>query len=218
MLRVTPCLLLLGCFGSATPVDFGDPALLGPLEEVNLAPEVPADGADAFPEDIVFVSGEDEDNDRYYAHARAWVHADSVDVWDALRQLEVYADRREVDEYALIEDNVLPDFDFSFLVSNHVDDVVNVNYEVTWVHELQEGSVEVPEEVAIRWEKTDGTAFIDLLAGTVIVRRVDSGLCELEMIEHLRAAQRDEATLVQFLDDLYGDVLATVHGTPLPTY
>ena len=47
---------------------------------------------------------------------------------------------------------------------------------------------------------------------------LDSGLTELQLIEHLRAAARDEETLELYLADLYADLLAHVHGDPLPTF
>ena len=97
-------LVLTGCFGPPEEVDFGDPSLLGPLEDVNLAPEVPGEDGDPFPEALSMVAGEDEENDRYYAHARAWVKADSARVWEAFRELDVIADRRAVDVYTLVED------------------------------------------------------------------------------------------------------------------
>lgn len=218
MKRLLPFVLLAACGGPPTAVDFGDPSLLGPLEEVNTAPEVPAEGADAFPETLSLVSGHDDENDWYWAHARAWVKADSAKVWEALRDIDVYTDRREVEEYEVLEENVLPEFDFSFLVANHVNDIITVNYELTWVHELQAGEVATPEQVVVRWDKTDGTQFIDLLSGSVVIHRVDGGLCEIEFIEHLRAAARDEETLEQFLTDVYADVRAYAHDEPLPTF
>jgi len=218
MTRASLCLLLAGCFNPPTPEGFGDPSLLGPLEVDNLAPPVPAEEGDPFPESLSMVSGEDVDNDRYYAHARGWLKADSADVWASLRNLDVMADRREVDEYELVAEGSLPEFDFSYVIANRVEDLLTVNYELTWVHELQQGDLGIPERVVVRWDKTDGTGFIDLLAGSVVIRRVDAGLCEVELIEHLRAAARDEQTIEQVLADLYGDLRADVHGEPLPTY
>lgn len=205
-----------GCFGPPEEVDFGDPSLLGPLEDVNLAPEVPAQDGDPFPEMLSMVSGEDEENDRYYAHARAWVKADSAKVWEALRDADVTADRRAVDAWDVVEANALPEFDFSYVVHNEVNDVISVQYDLTWVHELQDGTLDAPQTVAIQWSKTDGTGFINLLSGSVVIERVDSGLCEIQLIEHLRAAARDESTLEAYLEDLYADILAFVNDEPLP--
>lgn len=212
-----PMALLTGCAGDPPPVDFGDPAQLGPLEAVNLAPEVEGTPGDPFPEALAFTSGEDTENDRWFAHARGWVHADCGAVWEALRVHDVMVDRRAVDEWT-VEDNPLPEFDFSFLVHNTVFDLVTIRFDLTWVHELQEGSVASPELVVVRWDKTDGSGFIDLLSGSVVLRGVDDGLCEIELIEHLRAPQRDDQTLVQYLTDLHAELVATVRGEALPVY
>lgn len=216
MNRVVLAALIAGCT-PPEPVDFGDPDQLAPLEDVNLAPEVPGQPGDPFPEQLAFASGEDLEADRYWAHARGWVHADCADVWAALRVHEVMVDRRSVDEWT-VESDVLPEFDFSFVVHNTVHDFLTVNFDLTWVHEVQVGDLSVPERVVVRWDKTDGTGFIDLLSGSMVLHRIDGGLCELEAIEHLRAAREDETTLVQYLTDLHADVVATVQGQPLPDY
>ena len=216
-MRTLPLLIVASCV-APEPVDFGDPALLGPLEADNLAPEVPAEGGEPFPESMTLAAGEDEDADHYWAHARGWVHADSARVWAALRELDVMVDRRAVDEWELVEDNVLPEFDFSFLIAHTVNDVFTVSYDLTWVFELQQGSVEVPEQVVARWDKTDGTPFIDLLSGSVLLRRVDSGLTEVQLMEHLRATSRDEEELERVLTDLFADLVAASHGEALPQF
>lgn len=198
--------LLLACT-PPTPVDFGDPALLSPLEEVNQAAD-PAIG------ELTMASGETDG--RYWAHARALVPEDANAVWEALRDPDVCADRRAVDEYTW-EDNVLPEFDFSFVFHNTVRNPVTVNYDLTWVHELHEGEISEPLEVVIRFDKTDGTQFIDLLAGSVVITQTEAGT-EIGFMEHLEAALRDEKTLEAYLTDLFGDIQATLAGQPLPTY
>lgn len=217
MPRTLALLAATGCFKDPPTVDFGDPDGLAPLEDVNLAPEVPGQPGDPFPEDIVFVAGEDEANDRYFAHGRAWVHADCGEVWAALRVHEVMVDRRGVDEWTVTE-NVVPEFDFSFLVHNVVHDVLTIDFDLTWVHQLQEGTVERPDRVVARFDKTAGSGFLDVLSASVVMNGVDDGLCELELIEHMRAALRDEEVLVQYLTDLHTDLVASVHGEPLPIY
>lgn len=218
LLAPTALLFLVGCFGPPEEVDFGDPDLLGPLASENRAPEVPGEDGDPFPEALTVVSGHDDEADHYWAHARAWVHADSAAVWASLREIDVVVDRRAVDEYALVEENPMPEFDFSYVISNRVQDILSVDYELTWVHELQEGEIDTPEQVVVRWDKTDGTPFIDLLGGSIVLHRIDGGLTEIELIEHMRAAARDEETLEVYLADLYADLLAHVHGDPLPTF
>ena len=190
------------------PIDFGDPALLAPLDAVNEAPEATVGAG------LSMVSGETEDY--YYAHARGLLDHDSAAVWEGLRDVEVIVDRRAVREYSF-EDNVKPEFDFSYVVHNTVHDPITVNFDLTWVHELHEGEISAPDEVVIRWDKTDGTQFIDLLSGSAVITRRGTQT-ELQLIEHLKSATGDEAIIEQYLNDLYANLEATLAGEPLPTY
>lgn len=214
-MRLFPLVGLLGCFQPPPTVNFGDPARLGPLEQDNLAPEVPAIDGEPFPEAMTLVSGHDEDEERTWAHLRGWVRADSSQVWSALRELEVMVDRRAVDEWALVEESRHPEFDFSYVIAHTVNDVFTVSYDLTWVHELQQGSLDTPERVIARWDKTHGTGFITQLSGSVVLRRVDSGLTEIQLQEHLVAARDDPSLIEAALTDLYADVVAASHGDPL---
>lgn len=197
-------LLLLAC-GSPTPVDFG--FALSPLQDCS-APPIAGQ--------LSVVSGEDQAADRFWAHARGRVDAAPLDVWTALQDLEVIADRREVDVYGLrLADEA---FDRAFHVDNEVNDIVTVRYELTWVHEIQAGTEAAPERVVIRWDKTDGTPFIDLLSGSIELDALDDGTTELRMVQHLRAAARDEATIEAYLADLFDDVSAFATDRPLQTF
>ncbi|MCA9570972.1 MAG: hypothetical protein KC656_24195 [Myxococcales bacterium] len=198
---------LLAC-GSPTPVDPGFD--LQPLED-NTAPVPDVAGV------LTTVSGEDEANDRFWAHARGRVDADPATVWEALQVLDVIVDRREVDLYSYAPDPTLG-YDRAFQVDNEVDDLITVRFRLTWVHELQIGPEEAPERVLVRWDKTHGTAFIDLLSGTVELTARDDGTTDLAFVEHLRAAARDEATIEQYLEDLFADVVAWSAGEALPTF
>lgn len=211
-------LLVLVACGQSGEVDF--PSRLAPLEEVNLAPAVaPVDG-DAYPEVLSVVSGDslvdDEGNTLYWAHARGYVQADLQDVWDAAREPAVCVDRREVDEWSVLLGTV-PEFVYSYTIANTVHDVITVAYDVTWVHEQQDG-VESPTLVVAQWDKTGGTAVIDILRGSLVLRSVAPGVTEIELIEHLKAAMRDEETVESYLADFYADLLAVVHDEPLVAF
>lgn len=190
------------------PVDFGDPAQLAPLDPDNQAPPAEVGGG------LSMVSGELDDY--YWAHARALFDADPAQVWEALRDVDVIVDRRAVSEYTW-EDNVKPEFDFSFVVHNTVRDPITVNFDLTWVHELHAGEISAPDEVVIRWDKTDGTQFIRLLSGSAVLTRVNDQT-ELQLIEHLGSATSDEQIIEQYFEDLYNNVQATLAGAQLPTY
>ncbi len=201
-------LFLLACGGPATEVDFGDPALLVPLEDDNRAPAT--DGP------VVFVSGFDEAADQYWTHARSRIEADTSAVWLALRDLDVMADRRAVDTYSLADEGHLPEFDFSFVVANETVEIITLRFDLTWVHELQAGTMEAPEHVLARWDKTDGTPFIDRLSGSVELVDVD-GSTELRGISQLRASGRDATGMEQYWQDLHADLVAHVNDAPLPS-
>lgn len=210
-------LLLLACADEPTdlPVAAGE---LDPLEDVNQAPQVPAAGADPTPEQVVFVSGHDDEANHYWTHARAWVHADVPEIWAALTELDVMADRRAVDSYALLEEGHREGFDHSFVVENRVQDLVAIQFELTWLHLLTEGEATSPQRVLARWDKTAGTPFIDRLSGSVELIQTEPGLTELSCISHLRATGRDATGMEQYWLDLHGDIVATLRGASLPTY
>jgi len=208
--RMIPPLLLIAC-RSDDAIDF--PSRLAPLDDDNLAPYPEPIAASDHPEAIALVGGETDEH--YWAHGRAWVHASVDEVWAAARDIEVCVDRRAVEEYSVTRDTV-PEFEYSYTIHNLVRDVVTVEYDITWVHEQQAGDVDRATRVVAQFDKTDGTGFIDLLAGSVLLIEVEPDLTEVQLIEHLDAALRDEQTLIQYLNDYYVDLRARTHGEPLP--
>lgn len=204
-------LLAVGC-GHRDGIDF--PETLG-LLEANRAPAIDGTASDPWPETIVFASGKTDG--RYWAHARAYVHADPSSVYQALQVPAVLVDRREIDAWTVAWDTV-PAYDVSLTLQQTVDDVITVHYDTTWVLEVQDASGLGVTALAAQWDKTDGTPFIDLLAGSLVVRQVEAGISEVQMVTWLEAALRDETTLVSYLGDLHTDIVAEVHGEPLPAY
>jgi uncharacterized protein YndB with AHSA1/START domain len=198
---------LLGC--RHEEVTF--PARLSPLEENRAAWPDPA------AESLSVVSG--GDSDLWWAHSRGYVHAPLARVWAALADPDVLVDRREVDEWE-VTDEPLPAFDRSWLVHLVVQDVITVDYDLTWAWEIQLGGTEAPERVVARWDKTAGTPFIDILRGTIELEPHpdDPDVTSISVVDHLQAALRDDETLVQYLEDLHRSVVAATHGDPLPTW
>jgi hypothetical protein len=200
------------CAGSAE--DEPLPDRLSPLEENRAPAPAPVDG-DPYPEALSVISG--GDGSLWWAHARGYLHAPAQTVWEAISDPEVGVDRREVEEWSVTWD-IAPQFERSYVVHNVVRDVLTVEYDLTWLHELQAGSEQAPERVVGVWEKTDGTAFIDLLAGSFVLTPVSAEVTEIALVEHLKAPLRDDATLVSYLRDLHESLVARVHGQSLPAY
>jgi hypothetical protein len=209
-------LLLLGCSGGNGPGIFKDkevvfPAGLEPLETST----APAPEGEGFPEELALVDGE---SDEYiWAHGRGYLLTTVEEVWDALQIEEVLVNRRAVDEWTFTAD-VDPEFDASFRVHNVVHDVVTVEFDVDWRMGTEQGGDETHETLGVRFAKTEGTVFITLMEGSIGAWPVEEGVVELELVWHLRAAQEEVSQMTNFMEDLFGEVRATVHGEPFPTY
>ncbi|MBI2895830.1 MAG: hypothetical protein HYY06_19895 [Deltaproteobacteria bacterium] len=200
-----------GCFGNERT---SFPEGLEPLEE-NVA-ELPAPtDEDPTPEAISVASGSNDDH--IWVHARAYVDAPLERSWEALRNPDAVADRRKVAEYSVVWD-VEPEYPFSFRIHNVVDDIITVEFDVTWRQGLAAGTVEDPGAVAIRYAKTWGTTFITRLEGSIVATPVDDETTLLDMIELLDAAGGGAEAVASYLTDLHASVVAVAHDRPLPEY
>lgn len=202
--------LLAGCWGNKE-VEF--PPGLEPLE-ANTAPWPEPTGSQDYPEDIVLVSGEDE---WLWVHARAYVHADLTTTWEALRDPDVNADRRRLASWDVTW-NVPQEYDYCYRLHVVVEDIVTLEWDIDWNHGVINGSVEEPEAVGVRWFKSDGTSLIDMQAGSVAAYQLDEGTTALEIVYQIDAPVTTEEDLLDYVGDLFTDVVAWVHGEPLPSY
>ena len=205
-------LALAGCFGNeVTPFPPG----LEPLEAINKAPAPKPLEGDPYPETIRWVGSSTEAYE--WVHAKAFVHAPIARTWQALQQTDVDVDRRAVSEWSMTPD-VEEGFDVSYKIHNIVHEFLTVEFDITWRHGVIDGSRDEPEVVAIRFQKTWGTTFIEILRGSIVLRRVDDNTTSLEMIEHINAAMSGEDKISNYVRDLHASTVAWVHDRPLPTY
>jgi len=154
------------------------------------------------------------------AHARGYAPGSLDEVYAAVSTVEVCVDRREVDDWQVTEDTE-PDYDVSFIISNTVNDLITVEYDVTWRH----GPTEADEDNVIttygsRWQKTEGSTVIEILRGSIQLSEVESGIVGLEYIEELGSIQPDDdaSRAAQYIEDHYADVLATLAGESLEDF
>ncbi len=201
---------LCGCWGNKE-MEF--PPGLEPLE-TNRAPWPEGTDSDPYPEELEVVGGEE---DWIWGHSRGYVHASLATTWEAMRDLEVDVDRRRVDEYSWDWD-VPQGYDYTYRIHLLVDDIVTVEWDVDWNHGVVTGTLDEPEAVAVRFFKSDGTSFIDMLAGSIAAYKLEDEVTAIEMIEQLDAAATSVEDVTQFLEDFYVDVVAYSHGEPLPEY
>ncbi len=202
--------LLVGC---------GDPTLafpegLEPLDPVNLASLPEGSPDDPYPEEANVVLSQGEGYG--VAHLAGYLHASAREAWAALQVPEVLVDRREVDAWEVTE--LPPDgvYDVLLDVQNVVYDVITVTYDETW------GFGDVSEDQGVwaaRWAKTGGSTVIALLEGSAVLADVADGVATVELMQHLDALQVDPAaTSAARLRDMFDDLVACVHGDPLPEY
>lgn len=216
MKKLTPllALLLAACHGGKG--DDTSTVLTGlePLEDVNQASAPQGSGSDPYPEEINIVTGEADDYD--WAHARAYVHHDVATTWAAFATPAVVVDRRRVDEWTVTND--VADYDVSFLIANTSHDIVEVEFDLTWIEGATAGTADAPEEVGIRWSDTGGSELVKVLDGSVQLLPADDGVTEVDLIEHLGTIGSGAEDIQAYFEDLYASVLASVDGEDLPTW
>ena len=200
--------ILTACFG--TP-EARFPPGLEPLGELRVA----ADSSNVDQEEgLLMEAGIDED---IWVHARGFVHADVQTVWEALQDEEVFIDRRAVSTYT-IEWDTEPEYDISLVVSQEVEDIITVAYDVAWRQGLIQGSAEAPEIVSARFQKIDGTSFIERMEGSILLIDVGDNRTEFQFQEHMDTPMPDTSDLESYVTDLYDELLLHVRGKDLPNY
>ena len=207
-------LVLGGCFGN---VDTAFPQGLEPLEHENIAsPPAPVDG-DRYPEQLSTARSIALDTSprTNSVHARAYVHAPIAVVWEALRNPDVDADRRVFSSWSEMPLDE-PEYDYSYIVHAVITNVITVEYDVTWRHGVVTGTLDAPEIVAVRYQKTSGSTAVQDLRGSIVLRSVTPDVTEMEIIEYLRAVGSGYDNIESFLHDMFEEVLAFSHGQPLP--
>lgn len=204
--------LLLGCFGEE---DTPFPPGLEPLEENTAPAPEPADG-DQYPEQLVMVPLFAPISPRTHSvHARGYVRAPIVDVWEALRNPDVGADRRTFSSWTTDYD-VEPGYDYSYVIHSVIENVIVVRYDVTWRHGVAEGTLDAPTLVAARFQKTAGSTVIGDLEGSIVLTEIEPGVTEIAIIEYLRALASDHANIEAFLRDMFAELVILSHGGELP--
>lgn len=205
-------LLLSGCFGNeVTPFPPG----LEPLEtNVAAAPE-PRDG-DPYPEELVTVRKFAPNPPRTHAvHARGYVQAPILDVWEALRDPDVGADRRAFREWSTIYD-VEPEYDYSYVIHSVIENVIIVEYDVTWRHGVALGTLDAPTLVSAVYQKTSGSTAISDLRGSILLTEIEPDVTEFAWVAYLRTIGSDHDNIETFMRDLFAELVILSHGGELP--
>lgn len=189
------------------------PAGLEPLEDCSAG--FPGSEGDT-PEEARSVSGEGEEH--LYAHVCGYVNAPVEDVWEAIQDPDVVSDRRRIAEYSLVERDIDPGYDVSFLLRYVVEDIITVEYDVEWRQGVWEADDEDLLSVAARFQKVEGSSLIELIEGSIVLAATEDGLTQFELISHHKSLGYTADDLELKATDLYDSVVAYSHGDPLPTF
>jgi len=199
--------LLLALVGCQKDIVTEFPAGLEPLED-SLAVSAPAD------ESANSTSGTGDDYS--WAHLAGRISGDLTDVQGCLEVTEVMVDRRSVSEWERT-DLSDPAYDFSAELWNYVEDILDVEFTNAWRNSIVEDPT-YTEVLAARWQKIEGSDFLPLLEGSMLILPIEEGAVEIQIIEHLDALIDPEETALLTIEDYYADIRACVRGEPLPSF
>lgn len=190
------------------------PTGLEPLEDENLASRPSKNGDGSYPDSYNVVSGDADDY--AWAHAIGTINAPISTVWASFATPDVVVDRRRMESWEATMD--VADFDVSFLIDHVTDDIVTIEFQLTWIEGATAGTAEAPESVGLRWAKTGGSDLVYLLEGSAQLSELESGVTEVQLIEHLDTPGSGPEDVEAYYADLWASVLANVNGEALPTY
>jgi hypothetical protein len=190
------------------------PLGLEPVGE-NTAPPPAGSPDDPYPERQSMVMG--ERGDVAYVHARAFVRAPIARVWAAFRVPDVVVDRRGITRFTVTHD-VEDGFDVSFRTRYTIEDVVTVQFDVTWRQSATEGTAAEPLRVAMKYQKTWGSSFIRRMTGSIELLAETDDVTSIAWVQELDAVRTGPEDVASWCRDMYANVLAHVRGEPLPTY
>lgn len=205
-------MILLTLWACTTPTesDSAEEAGLTPLDPHDIA--APSDDDDPYPERAEVLAGSEE-GEYDWAVLRGWVKADFDTVWGAITDPDVGVNRRDVASWT-VTDTSDDDAEVAYVVNEVVTEPITVDFDLTWWHahaaDPSAGSVTV-------WEKTGGTEFIMLIAGSVVATAHD-GVVDFLVVHHLSTVDSGPDKAQLYVEDFYASVLAASHGEALPTY
>ncbi len=150
------------------------------------------------------------------AYGRGFIFAPPAEVYALSHDPEVMLAACSTTSHSVVAENE-PNYELSFLVSYFVDNIVNVEWDDQWRGDVVVGTLEDPELVMIKHQKTEGSDFISLSEGTVqLLSTEDPAITEVRFVEHLDALMASEGDVIAGMQSNYDRMLAIAHANPLP--
>jgi hypothetical protein len=205
-------LALAGCKDSTS----GFNGEIYPVTTTSLALPPPAGAGDPCSEGINTVPGGAPGYS--FAEARACIHAPLAQVWAALQLPEAvdiayYPDRDETPRCDAVV-GVAGQYPVSFRLHQIPRTYSSFDYDVTWAEWVLLGTSAAPQEVAVSYNKTWGTAYIERLQGSMLLKEVD-GWTTIEAVRQIKAPQTTGQMMEGWLRDWFAALQAQLAGTPM---
>lgn len=210
---ILPLILVLSACQNDVITPF--PAELEPLDD--MAVDAPAGTpGDPYPETTSTVVGESEAYN--WAHVRGYLHHNMSDVWTLMRSDgAAMADRRDIDAVET-DYGVEPEFDLTLVNHLTVNDVLTLEWDLTFRGDLAEGDPSAPDRFALRFQKTEGSSLIDLQEGSIVLIAIDEGVTEFQFIEYLNAPRTSSEDPLSYGVDLHETLAVMLAGGPMPDW
>jgi hypothetical protein len=199
-------LVVLACAGCQHDVVSPFPPGLEPLED-NPVPEQTA----PYTETLATASATGS-NSEVEVYGRGYVLADPATVWAATKTPQAVVATCTTDAQSFTVGNQ-PQYEFSFLVSYTVNDVLTVQWDDQWRY----GTIDAtPFFGMIKHQKVDGSSFITLSEGTIQVTDTGAGATEIAIVEHLEAIAGSSDDVIKSTQHVFASIVALSHGGTIP--
>jgi hypothetical protein len=190
------------------------PPGLDPVE-ANTAPDPAPTATDPHPEVLSVVSG---DTDEFsFAQAKGFIHTTMAKYYDAIHDGAVVTDRRRVDSFT-VTNNVETGYDVSFRLHDVINNIITIDFDVTWRAGVVDGTQADPKQVNMRGGKTAGSSLVEVLEESEEAHYIDDNTIEVGLIRHAKGVSVSSKDVVQYVNDCYASIKAKVNGQPLPTW
>jgi hypothetical protein len=154
---------------------------------------------------------ETRNNDFIRVYGRGFVRVPFDTLWQAAKAVEPNASVCKTTSHTVMVNNQ-PQYDFSFLISYVVNDILTVEWDDQWRFGLIEAGFGM-----IKHQKTQGSDFVALSEGTIqVLATSDPGVSELVFLEHLDAVQASASDVIDGVQHNYTALVATAKSEPIP--
>jgi hypothetical protein len=155
------------------------------------------------------------------SHARGYLHAPLAKVYEALQDPAASYIHNDAGGTTRAGDDTfgVEPFPVSFVVHyRNPTPIGDVRFDVTYRAGPLEGTEAAPLVIGQRYQKTFGTGFIDVMAGSLRAFPVDGApeVTAVEMVAWLQAKTQDQADCDGTLTDLFGDLAAKLESMGYP--